>query len=270
MEIAFTKLSPTQNVTVLVESPVPREAHAAIAARLLAVDGVGGEQAGFLEPPSLPGARMRLQMMGGEFCGNASMSTAALLAWQDGLPDGAEADFALEVSGASGLTPCHIRRCGDLYRGTVQMPLPERIESVRLSTDHGTAEFPMAVMPGIVHVVAADGLLSRAEIQRRIRDWSRQIGADALGVLRWNATARAIEPIVYVPATDTAVWERGCGSGTAALGSWMAACDGASIRACVRQPGGEIAVDAEFSEGRVSRLSITGDVRIVARGVAYL
>lgn len=43
-------------------------------------------------------------------------------------------------------------------------------------------------MPGIVHVVAADGLLSRAEIQRRIRDWSRQIGADALGVLRWNAT----------------------------------------------------------------------------------
>ena len=170
MEIAFTKLSPTQNVTVLVESPVPREAHAAIAARLLAVDGVGGEQAGFLEPPSLPGARMRLQMMGGEFCGNASMSTAALLAWQDGLPDGAEADLALEVSGASGLTPCHIRRCGDLYRGTVQMPLPERIESVRLSTDHGTAEFPMVVMPGIVHVVAADGLLSRAEIQRRIRD----------------------------------------------------------------------------------------------------
>lgn len=86
---------------MLVESPVPREAHAAIAARLLAVDGVGGEQAGFLEPPSLPGARMRLQMMGGEFCGNASMSTRRAPRLAGRPADGAEADFALEVSGAS-------------------------------------------------------------------------------------------------------------------------------------------------------------------------
>ena len=42
MEIAFTKCSPTQNVTILVESAVPRPEQPAAAARLLAYDNVGG------------------------------------------------------------------------------------------------------------------------------------------------------------------------------------------------------------------------------------
>ena len=77
MEISFVKLSPTQNVTVLATSPVPRAEQPAAAAKLLAYDGVGGEQAGFLEKPAHSAARARLQMMGGEFCGNAAMSLGA-------------------------------------------------------------------------------------------------------------------------------------------------------------------------------------------------
>ena len=80
MKISFVKTSPAQNVTVLVTSPVPRDRQAETAAKLLAYDGVGGEQAGFLETPTMPGADARLQMMGGEFCGNAAMSLGAYLA----------------------------------------------------------------------------------------------------------------------------------------------------------------------------------------------
>ncbi len=76
MQVQFVKLSPAQNVTILVKDPVPREDQPKIAAGLLSYDSVGGEQVGFLED-SDHCARMRLQMMGGEFCGNASMSLVA-------------------------------------------------------------------------------------------------------------------------------------------------------------------------------------------------
>ena len=271
MEIAFTKLSPTQNVTVLVETPVPRDSQPEIAAKLLAYDGVGGEQAGFIEPPTLPGAAARLQMMGGEFCGNATMSMGAYLSWKNDLPDGSERTWPLEVSGAEGIVPCRIKRIGDAFRCTVHMPLPEKIADVTLLTDAGERPFPAVFMPGIVHVILpAEAGVTSSEIGRRIRSWNDAIRAEALGVLLYDETAGSIEPIVYVPATDSAVWERGCGSGTAALGSWKTVCTNSDAPLDVRQPGGTITVHAVCREGRVVDLTITGTVRITAKGTAFI
>ena len=58
------------------------------AARLLEPDCVGGEQVGYLEAPSDERAAARLQMMGGEFCGNATMALGALLCRREALADG--------------------------------------------------------------------------------------------------------------------------------------------------------------------------------------
>lgn len=271
MELSFAKLSPTQNVTILVETLVPRQNQPALAAKLLAADCVGGEQVGFLEPPTLPGARIRLQMMGGEFCGNASMSVGAYLASRDGLRDGETAAMMLEVSGADSLVPCSVTRVGDAFQGTVEMPLPQRFGKAMLPCDRGEVILPMAVLPGIVHLIAEEGSgLTREEIERRIREWNDIVHADALGVLMWNEEERRMTPIVYVPASDTAVWERGCGSGSAALGSWLAWRDGESRSIDIRQPGGEIQVDARVRDDRISRLTITGMVRLTARGIAYV
>ena len=271
MEVSFVKLSPTQNVTILVTDAVPRKLQPEIAARLLACDGVGGEQVGFLEAPAATGALARLQMMGGEFCGNATMALGAYLAWTDGLADGEALDGELEVSGAERPVSCRILREGTQWRGTVQMPLPERMEQVDLETDGGAVRADAIVFSGITHVVLPVGLgIGRPEIERRIREWNARIGADALGVLRFDAAAGRIEPIVYVPATDSAVWERGCGSGTAAAGCWMARRAGSPFSGEIRQPGGAIEVSAGWTGTSVDRLSITGRVKIVARGVAYL
>lgn len=270
-EANFVKMSPTQNVTILVESSIPRERQAETAAKLLAYDGVGGEQVGFLERPTLPGAQLRLQMMGGEFCGNAAMSAGAYLAWKNGMADGGSFDYVLEVSGASGLVGCRIERRGSNYRGAVRMPLPERFDEVTLQTDEGERVMQMVCMPGIVHVIVPmDERLSRQEIERRIRSWNEEIRADALGVLRYDEETQTIEPIVYVPATDSAVWERGCGSGTAALGSWKAWSTGKAYIGGVYQPGGEIIVEADVTDGKVTDLKIVGTVRITASGRAYL
>ena len=111
MSIHYQKYSPTGNVTLLVTTPVPRKDQPGIAARLLGPGGVGGEQAGFIEPAGDARCPARLQMMGGEFCGNATMSLGAMLARERDLTDGEALDLMLEVSGLDAPVPCRITGC---------------------------------------------------------------------------------------------------------------------------------------------------------------
>ena len=71
MKVEFVKLSPTQNMTILVKTPVERENHLEVATKLMDYASVGAEQVGFIENGQ---GTIRLQMMAGEFCGNATRS----------------------------------------------------------------------------------------------------------------------------------------------------------------------------------------------------
>ena len=260
MTINYTKYSPTGNVTLLVTSPVPREDHGAVAAALL--QRLGGEQVGYVERPGDDRAAARLQMMGGEFCGNAAMSLGALLARQ-----AVAAHVVLEVSGSEGLVPCDIRRHGKGWVGTVKMPVPTAIRTVTLPRDSGMVTAPLVELPGIAHLILPmDGNLGEAQLRRRLPEWNAAIGADALGALLWDESASAIDPLVYVPSAGTLVRENGCGSGSAAVGCWLARRTGHDHRADIRQPGGTIAVDARFRDGAFTSVTITGRVTLVEEG----
>ena len=76
MTLQYTVIDPTKNITLLVTTPVPRAHYARIASHLLAREK-DAEQVGFLEPSD--GQDAGLRMMGGEFCGNATMSLGAWL-----------------------------------------------------------------------------------------------------------------------------------------------------------------------------------------------
>ena len=67
MELQFVKVSPNENMTLLIESPVPRSQHLAVAKALIAYGSVYAEQAGYIEEPENKAACARLQMMAGEF-----------------------------------------------------------------------------------------------------------------------------------------------------------------------------------------------------------
>lgn len=263
------KYSPTGNITVLVTTPVPRSKQPEVASRLLRPDCVGGEQAGFVETPTDPRAAARLQMMGGEFCGNAAMSLGALLARKEGLQEGLSRDYLLEVSGSAGLVPCHIVRKSDGWVGTVKMPLPTAIDDVEIDTDAGPLSVPLVRAPGIAHLILpAPAGLTEAQLRRRLPEWNRSIGAEALGALLWNEAEVSIDPLVYVPAAGTLVREHGCGSGSAAVGGWLALREGRSVEVPVRQSGGTITVRADTTDGAVTALSITGHVAIIGEGTA--
>ena len=71
MELRYTVIDPTKNITLLVTTPVPRDVQPRVAAELLRREK-DAEQVGFAE--GLAAGDPRLQKMGGEFCGNATMS----------------------------------------------------------------------------------------------------------------------------------------------------------------------------------------------------
>ena len=54
MEVKFIKASPTENMTLLIETPVAREKQLAVAERLIAYGSVYAEQAGYIEEAENP------------------------------------------------------------------------------------------------------------------------------------------------------------------------------------------------------------------------
>lgn len=261
MELEYTIWDPTKNITLLVSTPVPREEQAALAAELMRARPQV-EQVGFLEPPTLPGAALRLQMMGGEFCGNASMSAAAYLASQRG--EAAAHTAALEVSGYPGLLRCRLSpRADGGWDGTVDMPLPL---AVRPAEVPGIGSVPAVAFDGIVHCIVPAGRLTRTQAEKAVRPLCAALGADACGILLYDAAESAFSPLVYVASTGTAVWESGCGSGTAAIGAALAHQAGADRTLSLRQPGGSITVSARWDGGRVRALTITGRVAELEAG----
>ena len=69
-EYTVAVLDPAGNVTAIVCSDVPAAERARVAAQILRLPELGIEQVAFLTEPR-SGGEIRLEMMGGEFCGNA-------------------------------------------------------------------------------------------------------------------------------------------------------------------------------------------------------
>lgn len=273
MEIEFIKTSPTQNMTILVKTPVPRDKQLALAERLIAYDSVYAEQAGYIEEPENPQAAKRLQMMAGEFCGNASISLAAWLAKKDGLAVGEKRSYLLEVSGAGGLVPCEITREERGFSGRAKMPLPKSITERTFPLEGQEIRLTTVAFEGITHIIVPAGLWkvdAERKAEAAVKLWAENLpeGA-ALGLLLLDKERRTLKPLVFVKGASL-IWEHGCGSGTAAIGAYLAWKKQENVSVELVQPGGIMRTEAIYQNGEVSALSIAGHVSIVAEGTAFL
>lgn len=268
MKLHFIKASPTENMTLLIRTHVPRERQLAVAEQLIAYGSVYAEQAGYIEEPQNPRAAKRLQMMAGEFCGNASLSLAAWLAWEQGIGVGETREIVLEVSGAETLVRCEITQEGGGFSGKVAMPLPKSVETRTFWLEGKAYELPVVAFAGISHVILPTAAWSVAAAEKAARAWAAEL-PPAFGMLLFDEAEESLRPLVSVQGASL-IWERGCGSGTAAIGAYLAMRAGASQTVTLRQPGGEMGVAAGYEAGRIVSLSITGKVFLVAEGTAYL
>ena len=268
MMIDYWKVDPTGNITLIVETPVPRESQSRIAAELLRRDNEA-EQVGFMETPEKAGAQLRLQMMGGEFCGNAAISAAAIIVGCLEPDGGSVREIFLDVSGAPDVVPVRISAEPGGFCGTVSMPLPESVSGFDFRLGDDTYTLPLVRFPGICHCVVSGGL-TRKTAERCIADWCGQLDAEALGLMFYDEAAGSLEPLVYVESTGTAVWESSCASGTAAVAAYLACARGGDVRISLREPCGVLSAEAGLRGGKVRSLKLTGKAVIVGKNMAEI
>ncbi|MBD0023768.1 diaminopimelate epimerase [Gordonia pseudamarae] len=270
-ELEFVKLDPTQNVTVLVKTQHPSAEYVAIAQSLMGYAHVHAEQVGFVELSSHPEALARIQMAAGEFCGNACMSLAASIAHDSELAEGMSTSVCIESSGTDDLINCEVRRANRRYECNVSMPIPLAV-TVSDNTILGGGWGIVLYQEGI-HIVAecrpddSDTRRFAAALAAAIapvREFS------LVGVMLYHPGTGSVHPLIHIPALGSMIWERGCCSGVASVGAYLAHKNNRSVAATMRLPGGPMRVAAEIDGKGISRLVVEGHVRIVARGQAYL
>ncbi len=278
LKLHYYKCNPTENMTILVTDPVPPLKRAVIANRLMAETHLCAEQVGYVTfrngQEEGQEAHATLEMMGGEFCANATRSLAAVLAF-NGSPGISQADdqqYLLKVSGVKKLVQCSVSPLeGEaLYLASVDLPLPLTVQHLQVEHDNREVEATLVAFPGITHLVVDDTELS--DKKAFFRDTMNQLAGrkdEALGIMFYNTQTHFVTPLVWVRDTDTLFWERGCGSGTAAVGVYLAHKNRQSVTVDIRQPGGVLSIQVEWDQA-ITCLYLAGKISIVSKGIAYV
>ena len=208
--IRFYRADPAGNITLLIEDYFPESDYPKVAASLLRLDPAA-EQAGFIEEISADS--VSLHMAGGEFCGNASLSAAALALMKHEKQQG---KVSVTVYGLSGPLSAELKSTGPgTYLGSLWMPLPKSSTKVVLPFDGETYMLPLVIFPGIGHLITGK-IPDDRKAESAVKKWCRMLGLPALGIIQLDMEAGTLRPLVYVSAVDTLFWEHSCASGTCA------------------------------------------------------
>ncbi len=197
--IPFHILWPGGNTTAIVEEPVNRAHHAFVAREIMRIHPTI-EQVGFFESPTLPGADIRLQMMGGEFCGNAARSTAYLWGNKHG-----KNEVKVEVSGFPEIVPVSLEENAATLHlpGSFFISLQKAEEGIVVDLD------------GIRHLVITEKFAQTVEVL--IAKYSDNHAAVGAMITDLRDALIVIRPFVWVRDTNSLIPETGCGSGSIAV-----------------------------------------------------
>lgn len=252
MKLNIVRADPAGNITIFVLDPVDPGRRAAVSARLMSMQELGAEQVGFVCAPRL-GGDGRMEMMGGEFCGNATRAFGMLLA------RGAVGRnrIKVEVSGCS--SPVEVNT--DLPAGEAQaeMPLPLWVKDLTGTGREGV----LVHLGGIAHLVV-EGVNPGQDFFAAAEPLLQAIpNLDAYGVIFLNGRGDRLTPLVKVPATNTLVWEGSCGSGSlaAAVAQSTGLSDGVFCRDYI-QPSGVIRATVVRTKGQIHAAYIGGSVTL--------
>ena len=250
-EYTVAVLDPAGNVTAIVCSDVSAAERARVAAQILRLPELGIEQVAFLTEPR-SGGEIRLEMMGGEFCGNALRCAGFYQALRNGA-QGKSCVFA-EISGADGVQPV----MADTAEGTAStvMPLPLSVQPA----DWVDVQATRVTFAGITHFVIDCAQPDETLVQRAI---AAAPEASAVGAIFLDRAHGSIKPVVFVRETASCVAENSCASGSVATAGVLTAdfADGIT-EIGIGQPGGTLEVGVQRTDGAVTGLSIGGAVRL--------
>lgn len=214
------------------------------------------EQCCFVTLPRDPVAVARVEMFGGEFCGNAARSVAWVVA------KGQDYAGLIEVSGVE--RPLEFKVSDGEVK--VEMPLPKDKTLVQR-----VAEGALVQLDGISQLVVTrrqDEQTPRELLADLLKSNKYDLSSQpAVGVSYYSQDSGKAEFCVWVKDVDTIFDETACGSGTSAIGVALAAEAGKSVSMDVTQPSGEtIRTEASYAKGGIDKSFIAGEVTVLYDG----
>lgn len=251
--LPFHILWPGGNTTALVSELIAREAQPSIAKKIMQ-ENPTIEQVGFFELPTTPGADARLQMMGGEFCGNATRAAAFYYIRSRG-KDQSINTVEMEVSGLNKLLP--------VVTDSEQTKLQFSPDFFVKATE--TPDGLLVDLLGIRHlIIMSESSVSDSELINRYG-----VDVPALGLIKVKPVGDTlcIDPHVWVREIGSLVPETGCASGSAATAIAASIKSGKEGLFHIKQPSGEVyLVNLEYSKKVLVSITLTGIVKYLGEG----
>ena len=262
MEVKIRIADPAGNITIFVTSPMNRTQYPSVANALLAVEEFHGEQVGFIEEKS--DGTKHMQMMGGEFCGNATRSFGYLLGMEHVCEGKKPEMIEVDVSGCAGTLLVEVDHEAGTSKTT--MPLPEKIIDVNVP-EYGI--YHVVVFDGISHVIVKGPKREETFVKTVVKAVMEQYKSDAVGLMFLEPSGDGMErryritPVVYVEETKSLVWESSCGSGSMAAAVYLSKMkkDGTYVY-LLKHPGGVIEATVVKEDGKVIQCKMGGPVSI--------
>lgn len=249
--------NPANNITAFVLDDVDKSLYKKVARDILQKTDYGIEQVGFVKKAK-SNADIRLEMMGGEFCGNASRSIGLLYAKQNNITD---RDILVEITGSEEVLKVSVDLENEI--ANIQMPLPKSIETIEIKE---LGNFPIVIIDGIYHIIA-----ERIEATEKNFNYFKNVvnnkyEVEAFGVMFLDRDKNYITPVVYVKNTDTTFFESSCGSGTLATSYYLSQnIDKQYLKYSINQPGGIIESTVYKKNNQVKSITIGGVVNLSAQ-----
>jgi diaminopimelate epimerase len=246
--------NPANNITVIVLDDIKKENYFSIANDILNKSNLKAEQVGFIKKPIMDG-ESRLEMMGGEFCGNALRSFGMIVSKNRSIEKG---NVKVEISGSN--KALHVEVDNMNKTAKAEIPLPQNVTYVNIDE---LFNLPLIIFDGICHVIVENMDANEENFLYIKNNIIKNYDIEALGVMFLNREKYYITPIVYVRDTDTIIFESSCGSGTIATAIYLSESDRDDIFNCsINQPGGTIDSEVYRSNGKITRLMIGGKVEL--------
>lgn len=240
----YFRANPCGNITGFVVAPVYPGYRKAYTDCIIEQIDKDVEQVGFISP-AYEGAPLRMDMMGGEFCANATRAYGLYSAGfydTDGL-----VDIEVYVSGHQGTTDV----IADVknQKAYVALDAPIGRENLTIAGKDCT----LIKLYGISHLVV-EAEEDREFVDKALEVLKKDYKDDAYGVLFFNKEKLEMIPYVYVEGSDTLFREGSCGSGTVAVVNYLESDIDKldeDYKIAIKNPAGELEVFVyEFEDGK--------------------
>lgn len=240
----YFRANPCGNITGFVVAPVYPGYRKAYTDCIMEQIDKDVEQVGFISP-AYEGAPLRMDMMGGEFCANATRAYGLYSASfydTDGL-----VDIEVYVSGHEGTTDV----IADVKNQKAYVALDAPIGREKLTI--AGKDCTLIKLPGISHLIVEEEE-DKDFVNKALEVLKKDHKDEAYGVLFFNKEKLEMIPYVYVEGSETLFREGSCGSGTIAVVNYLeddiAKLD-EDYKISIKNPAGELEVFVyEFEDGK--------------------